>query len=783
MASSDSRTRPATGGRPGLRIALLAIVCGAVALLTPALASAKPLAPNSGNQFAPASAAHFGLGLIPTKPRPLSSGSLARLRAASLSLPASVDLSAFAMPVGNQGSVGSCAAWASDYSALGYWENEEGIAGGGLAPMYTYSLVTGGVDDGSTIEGNLSIDERGVDAQSDYWQGNYDYTDFPTGAETDNAVNWRLSGYSDLAIQTSASSTVTQTSIETALSAGLPVVIGIPVYDNFFWVGSANSGYYAGPSGNLDGYHAVTALGYNANGLVIENQWGTGWGNGGWATLSWSFVNGYVFDAVSVSPLVTGQPVSATAPTVSGTAGQGQTLTASNGTWNPAATSYSYQWERAAYGSQQWATIAGATGPSYVAAAADVGKSLRVLVSATGTGGQGAAASAAVGPVTSGVPQNTALPILSGSLRAGQTLSVSTGTWNPAGPTAYQWQRSTNGGSTWTNIPGAIWATYTTVAGDSNAYLRVWVGETNAFGLGQVFTGMAGPVLSNAPADSVLPVLSGTLQVGQTLSTNTGTWNSNGSFAYQWQRSTNGGASWTNIPGAIRASYTTGQADAGADLRVWVGDTNAYGLGQVFTSSVGPIVPNPPPQNTGLPVLSGTLTAGQTLSVSTGTWSAGGTMAYQWQRSTNGGASWTNIPGAIYSSYATGPADSGAELRVWVGDTNSAGLGQVFTAAVGPLGAGATPQNTSTPVISGTPQVGLTLSVSSGAWSMSGPIAYQWQRSTNGGASWTNIPGAIHATYSAMQADTGAELRAWVGMSNAYGWGQVFTAAVGPVSP
>ena len=41
-------------------------------------------------------------------------------------------------------------------------------------------------------------------------------------------------------------------------------------------------------AGTLQGYHAVTALGYDAGGVRVENQWGTYWGDGGWATLSWA---------------------------------------------------------------------------------------------------------------------------------------------------------------------------------------------------------------------------------------------------------------------------------------------------------------------------------------------------------------------------------------------------------------------------------------------------------------------------------------------------------------
>ena len=81
-------------------------------------------------------------------------------------------------------------------------------------------------------------------------------------------------------------------------------MIGLPVFQNFFSVSSAGHGYYAGVSGGFAGNHAVTALGYDATGLRIENQWGAGWGESGFATLSWSFVNRYVFQATSVGQLV-----------------------------------------------------------------------------------------------------------------------------------------------------------------------------------------------------------------------------------------------------------------------------------------------------------------------------------------------------------------------------------------------------------------------------------------------------------------------------------------------
>ena len=126
----------------------------------------------------------------------------------------------------------------------------------------------------------------------------------------------------------SASSTVTQDAIKTALADGTPVVVAIPVYQNFYNVTSANDGLYDTVSGTLQGYHAVTALGYDAGGVRVENQWGTYWGDGGWATLSWAFVNQYVIEARAVLPMVAPDPSPKliSAPVVSGSLVRGATL-------------------------------------------------------------------------------------------------------------------------------------------------------------------------------------------------------------------------------------------------------------------------------------------------------------------------------------------------------------------------------------------------------------------------------------------------------------------------
>ena len=95
-----------------------------------------------------------------------------------------------------------------------------------------------------------------------------------------------------------------------------------------------------------------------------------------------------------VSPAVT------SGPTISGSAQQGQTLTAAAGTWSGATPmSYSYQWQRCDARTGACSTIAGANAASYLLASQDVGYAMRVSVTASNAAGSATASSTATAAV------------------------------------------------------------------------------------------------------------------------------------------------------------------------------------------------------------------------------------------------------------------------------------------------------------------------------------------------------------------------------------------------
>lgn len=97
--------------------------------------------------------------------------------------------------------------------------------------------------------------------------------------------------------------------------------------------------------------------------------------------------------------------------------------------------------------------------------------------------------------------------------------------------------------------------------------------------------GAAAGAAATAPVNTVLPGISGTTQVGQTLTTTDGTWTGSPTptYIYQWKR---GG---TNISGATASSYLLVTADIAATITATVTATNASGSASATSTDVGPV--------------------------------------------------------------------------------------------------------------------------------------------------------------------------------------------------
>jgi hypothetical protein len=487
-------------------------------------------------------------------------------------------------------------------------------------------------------------------------------------------------------------------------------------------------------------------------------------------------------------------PVNTVAPTASGVATPGSTLTATQGSWSGAGNTYVYQWQGSTDGTS-WGDFPGATSSTYSLTTANNGYFMRIKVTATNAGGVVSAVSAATAKVAVVAPSNTVTPVVSGSTTVGSSLTTTLGTWTGTAPITYtyQWQSTSNGGTTWSNISGATFASYTVIAGDVGKQFRANIIATNSAGTttgSSTMTGAASASPPTAPVNTVSPTLSGSAQDGAVISVSNGTWTGSATitYAYQWQSSPDG-TTWSNVASATSSSYTSTSGDVGKLLRAQVTGTNGAGSSTAITSAstaVTAAAATTPPTNTSPPTVSGTATVGQTLTGGNGTWSGSATItfAYQWQTSTDGGATWTNISGATASTYTIVAGDSGNALRLGVTGTNAYGNATAYSASTGAVGAAGTPPtNTAIPTISGTAQVGQSLTAASGSWSGSPAItyAYQWQSSPDG-STWTNISGATGSVYNIVAGDNSNYIRVSVTGTNGFGNATAFSGASAQVT-
>jgi len=248
-------------------------------------------------------------------------------------LPASVDLRAWDVPVGNQGNTNSCVTWTIDYGMLGWYSKRYGVAGQPFNPMYTYSQIhTPGVDSGSYPRDALNIAyNQGNDTQAHYSHTMYDWIDQPNASERANAAHWRISGYQTLFDNTTLAGGGSPGAgqIETALANGKPVAIALKVRNGFYYLKSTDVGpdgkvldtdttsSYADPTTGHQRLHEVLAVGYDQYGVWVQNSWGTtDWGASGYGRMSWSVVGQDVYSAHTISGFVGSASGDVTPPTM-----------------------------------------------------------------------------------------------------------------------------------------------------------------------------------------------------------------------------------------------------------------------------------------------------------------------------------------------------------------------------------------------------------------------------------------------------------------------------------
>ena len=218
-----------------------------------------------------------------------------------------------------------------------------------------------------------------------------------------------------------------------------------------------------------------------------------------------------------------------------------------------------YQWEKSDDSGSNWSSVGGATSASYTTAATtyadDHNDQYRCVISAVG-----ASSSANTNAVTLVVQRTFSITSQPSNVTAneGATGTFSVSSSSSSGTPTYQWNRSDDGGNNYTQVTGGTSASYTTptttFAADNNDRYTCTVSlvgsaatQTSTFGLLTILR-----VITIGTQPQNVGVIE-----GQTATFNIVASISSDVITYQWQKSVDGGANWSNLNGASSASYTT----------------------------------------------------------------------------------------------------------------------------------------------------------------------------------------------------------------------------------
>ena len=324
-------------------------------------------------------------------------------------------------------------------------------------------------------------------------------------------------------------------------------------------------------------------------------------------------------------------------------------------------------------------------------------------------------------------------------------------------------------------LPRWLVLRHTAAGADYRASALAWLTLMDSFNVGTTPP-------NNRPTGS--PTIDGTPQVDHTLTADIsdiadadGLTHASYTWLYQWLRGR------SEIRGATDSTYTLGLADKGHTIRVKVSFTDDANNQESRTSAATVAVappPNSPP--TGLPAITGTPQVGETLTADISAIDdADGLTSvayrYQWVGSmpvidfNTGTTHYINVdmPGETGSTYTLARGDEGRTFAVKVSFTDDAGHTETLTSRS--TVAVAAPPNyepTGLPAITGTPQVGETLTADTSAIGDADGLAnvayrYQWLHNQSvldantGTYYYTNVdmPGETGSTYTLGPADWG----------------------------
>ena len=244
------------------------------------------------------------------------------------------------------------------------------------------------------------------------------------------------------------------------------------------------------------------------------------------------------------------------------------------------------------------------------------------------------------------------------------------------------------------------------------------------------------------------------------------------SYSYQWIRGD--GNTDTDISGETASTYTLVSADVGKAIKVRIIFTDDAGNDESLTSEATAAVTASNTLATGEPTITGTAQVGEELTADTTDISdsdglINASFTYRWL------ADDTDITDATGSTYTLAAADEGKAIKVRITFTDDAGNDESLTSAPTATVAASNTPATGEPTITGTAQVGETLTADTTGISDSDGLTnptftYQWL------ADDADITDATGSTYALVAADEGKTIKVRVSFTDDRGHQETLTS-------
>ncbi len=218
-------------------------------------------------------------------------------------IPVSFDFTKLMSPVRNQGSEGTCVAFASVVGVKEFQDKKEYHKLIKLSPRFLYNLCKK-FDDIPFEEGTYPriamkiLLNYGVCHES-FWPYVPLKKSLPRKGADKDAIKFKIKAYARIK---------SQLEMKRSLLVNGPFLAGVKVYKSWFKKNVEKSGFISMPKRNeqLMGGHAICIVGYDDKFRIFKfkNSWGANWGSDGYGYLPYAYMKKYCSDAWSATDLI-----------------------------------------------------------------------------------------------------------------------------------------------------------------------------------------------------------------------------------------------------------------------------------------------------------------------------------------------------------------------------------------------------------------------------------------------------------------------------------------------